>query len=129
VQGWCWWAFLGVLFSCKATLLTIISHQQAGHTKGKLYIGNENCKKTPFQILLKTNIGAKNARKPISRKQYKSYFACPKINQNPLNMRKTKGNSNFFFPLAMTSIYYNNTHLPELCLLPNKYKHTGHTSE
>jgi hypothetical protein len=102
VQGWCWWASLGVLFSCKATPLTIISHQQAGHAKGKTILVVKIARKPPFKILFKTNIGAKNARKPISKKkkQCKSYFACPKINQNPFNMRKTKCNNNFFFPLG-----------------------------
>ncbi len=118
------------LFSCKATSLTI-SLQQAVHTKGKNSIGSENCKKNPlFKILFKTNIGAKNARKnPIFKSNIKATLLVQNKSKPIKNYEKNQRQQQFYFsPLTITSIFYN-THFPELYLLPNKYKHTGHTSE
>jgi hypothetical protein len=66
---------------------------------------------------------------PFLKKQYKSYFACPKKKSKPIIKYEKKPkatNNNFFFPLAITSKYHN-THLPSRTIF--KYKHTGHTSE
>jgi len=86
--------------------------------------------KTPFQNTFQNKHWCENARKnPFFKSNIKATLFVQNKSKPIKNMRKTKGNNNFIFPpLAITSIFYN-THLPELYLLPNKYKHTGHTSE